>query len=230
MEILFLNTLNGKIREPITAFLAPYAKTADILCLQEVYDTAYNMQEICRRLFPDYTATVAYKPIEGDDFAQATYVRPSVRVLSTQIVFPEDRSLGLGILTTIEHHGSPLHICNFHGRSKPGHKLDTPERLKQTQGLIEFFQNMQGEKIIGGDFNADISSRTILDLEDAGYTNLIRANNIRTTRNRIAWEAYPLTPQLHSDYIYVSSGIKVRRLQVIENEISDHLPMVLEIE
>jgi endonuclease/exonuclease/phosphatase family metal-dependent hydrolase len=229
MEILFLNTLNGKIREPIIEFLTPYAHTADVLCLQEVYETSYNMQATCRRLLPEFQSTFAFKPIEGDDFAQATYVHPRIRVLNTQIVFPHDRSIGLGIVTTVEHRGNPLHICNFHGRSKPGHKLDTPERLKQTREIIELFANREGEKIIGGDFNADISSRTVLDLEVAGYTNLIRRHEIRTTRNRIAWEAYPLTPQFHSDYIFISSGIKVRRFKVIENEVSDHLPMVLEI-
>jgi endonuclease/exonuclease/phosphatase family metal-dependent hydrolase len=229
MEIVFLNTLNGKLEVPISQFITKYAGRADMFCLQEAYNTGYNMQQICRRLLPGYSATFAYKKIDDDDFAQATYTRHKLRIVRTQELFGEDDQIGTGIISVIEDVSGPITICNFHGRSQPGHKQDTPERLTQTKQLLETFKTIAGRRIIGGDFNVDISTQSIQLFEDAGYINLIKKFGIRTTRNKVAWEQYPDTPQLHSDYIFVSPDVLVKNFEVLENEISDHLPMILEI-
>jgi len=144
-------------------------------------------------------------------------------------VFPDNPDVGLGITTQIDYHGTPLAICNFHGRSRPGDKLDTPERLSQSQGLIDCFRSLPLPLILGGDFNLDIHSTSISLLEKAGYKNLITEYAIRTTRNRIIWDKYPATPQLYSDYVFVSPDISVTDFIVPENEISDHLPLILRI-
>lgn len=65
--------------------------------------------------------------------------------------------------------------------------------------------------------------------EKNGYKDLIKDYKIPTTRNKVAWKMYPDNPQLYSDYVFVSSGIEVKSFSVIENEISDHLPLILEI-
>jgi endonuclease/exonuclease/phosphatase family metal-dependent hydrolase len=65
---------------------------------------------------------------------------------------------------------------------------------------------------------------------DAGYCNLITANRIRTTRNKYVWEKFPDTPQLDSDFMFVGPGVKVIKFEVPDILVSDHLPMLLEIE
>jgi endonuclease/exonuclease/phosphatase family metal-dependent hydrolase len=65
--------------------------------------------------------------------------------------------------------------------------------------------------------------------EENGYRDLIKEYKISTTRNRLAWEMYPDNKQLFSDYVFLSPGITINNFSVPDNEISDHLPMILEV-
>lgn len=123
-----------------------------------------------------------------------------------------------------------LCVCNFHGISKPGKKLDTSERLLQSAEILNFFKDIEGPKIIGGDFNLELDSNSVKMFEENGYKNLIRDRGILTTRNRLTWEKYPEGKQYFSDYVFVSSDVKVKDFLVENIEISDHLPMILSIE
>ena len=187
------------------------------------------MRKLCEEALRDYSPTFAYKEIEGDNFSSATYVHPRVQILETEILLPNEKALGLGIVTEVLNQGKRLNICNFHGRWKPGDKRDTLEREEQSKRIIQYFSSVSGPKIIGGDFNLDIETESVRMLEAAGYRNLIREYRVRTTRNRIAWEMYPETPQLHSDFIFVSPDVSVASLEVPEIVISDHLPMILNV-
>jgi len=188
------------------------------------------MWQLAIDLLPGYQTDFASKAIADDDFAQATLVHPEVNTINQVVLFPTEQEFGLGIVTAISHGRQPLTICNFHGRSRPGNKLDTPERLAQFRAVIDYFRTLAVPLIIGGDFNVDIDTESIRMFELAGYTNLIKKFKIRTTRNRIAWKRYPLTPQLHSDYVFVNDQVRVKSFEVPEVEISDHLPMILNIE
>jgi len=207
------------------------AGMTDVFCLQEAYDDEGGMKQLAIALLPDYQAIFTYKALEDkDDFPQATFVHPHLQVLGHQVLFPDNPNVGLGIATVVEDDGKQIAICNFHGRSKPGHKLDTPDRLAQSQGIIDFFATLAIPlTVIGGDFNVDHNTEAIQMFERAGYRNLIAENGVRTTRNRLTWERYPNTPQYHSDYVFVSPGVKVKSFEVPDNEISDHLPLILQI-
>lgn len=101
MEIIFLNCLNGEIREPIRGFLAERAGETDIFCLQEVYETEHNLRQLCQELLTDYSPTFVYKEIEGDNFSSATYVHKRLAVLETEILLPSELDFGIGIVTEI---------------------------------------------------------------------------------------------------------------------------------
>ena len=113
MEIIFLNCLNGKVREPIKNFLLEHTGKTDLFCLQEVYEKKYNMRKLCEEALRDYSPTFAYKEIEGDNFSSATYVHPRVQILETEILLPNEKDLGLGIVTEVLNQGKRLNICNF---------------------------------------------------------------------------------------------------------------------
>ncbi len=230
MEIVFLNTYDGKLRAPISEFISYRTGITDIFCFQEVYEGPGRMRELAGKLLPEYKGIFAYKAIQGDDFPQASFFGPQINILKTAVLFPDEQDFGLGIFSEIEHNGSRLSILNFHGRSRPGDKLDTAERLGQSEKIIEYFQSIFGPKIIGGDFNIDLDTQSIRMFAEAGYRNLIIDYKIKTTRNRIIWEKYPTTPQYYSDYIFVSPEVLVTNLEVPENEISDHLPIILHVE
>lgn len=188
------------------------------------------MRSLCKDLLRSYQEFSAYKKIsEKDDFPQATYVKNTLRVKSTQILFKNKPNLGLGLNTTIEKAGKQISVCNFHGISQPGNKLDTPERLEQSKLIIEFFREIPKPHIIGGDFNLEAETKSVRIFEKHGYQNLIRAFNISTTRNEYVWNRYPSHKQFFSDFIFVSRGVKITDFFVPKVEVSDHLPLILEI-
>ena len=63
--------------------------------------------------------------------------------------------------------------------------------------------------------------------EDNGYKNLIKEFKIPTTRNEISWAKYE-NKQLFADFVFVSPDVKITNFSVPNNEISDHLPLILE--
>lgn len=229
MEIVFLNTYDGKLRAPISEFISSRTGITDIFCFQEAYEGPGRMRELAVKLLPEYKGIFAYKAIDRDDFPQANFIGPNINIMETALLFPDRPGYGLGIYFAVEQNGKRLNILNFHGRSKPGEKLDTSERLGQSEKIIEYFKSIPGPQIIGGDFNLDLDTHSVRMFTEAGYRNLIVDYGIKTTRNRIIWEKYPTTPQYYSDYIFVSPEVKVTNLEVPENEISDHLPMILRI-
>ena len=228
MKVIFLNTCNGKIREGTAAFIRQQAAATDVFCFQEVYE---EMQAFCAELLPDYRVIRGYKKIgEENDFAQATYLRQGLQLLSSQLLLEKHPGTGLGIYTQINMRNAVIHLCNLHGSARPGTKLDTPERIDQSQGLIDFFKEKRGMRIIGGDFNLLPETRSARMFEENGYRSLIKDFRIPTTRNRLAWELYPNNKQYYSDYVFVSPEVKVREFSVPADEISDHLALVLKVE
>lgn len=112
-------------------------------------------------------------------------------------------------------------ICNLHGIWLKEGKQDAPERLEQSRKIIKFLDGRNGEKILCGDFNLDIHTKSIKILEE-NLTNLIKKYKIKTTRN----ELFP-GKEKFADYTFVSAGMNVFDFQVPSINISDHLPMIL---
>ncbi len=228
MKIIFLNVWNGKIQEGITKFIKEQSQDTDIFCFQEAYD---EFKELFRDVFTNHKKISAYKfVVKDDDFPQATYVGKNINILSSEILFEGQKDCGLGIYLRVEFNNKyPVHICNFHGLSKPGDKLDNLNRLNQSQKLIDFFKEKKGLKIIGGDFNLLPETKSLRMFEENGYRDLIKEFKVLSTRNHFAWDMYPDNPQYYSDYVFVSPNVKVKEFSVPDIEISDHLPMILEM-
>lgn len=125
-------------------------------------------------------------------------------------------------------------LCGVHGIAEPGEKLDTVERIKQSQEVINSVKEVKLPAIIGGDFNLLPNTKSVKMFEEAGYRNLIKDFNIQETRNRLAWEFFKDTPgyvqQHFADFCFVSKDIKVKSFEVPDIEISDHLPLILEFD
>lgn len=214
------------MKEEVTEFIYSHKENTDIFCFQEAFNTTC---EICQELLPNYEKITANKtPPKDDDFSLATYVNKKYPIKKTDVILQDSLTEGLGLYTQIEWDKNIVNICNFHGVSRPGSKLDTPQRITQSQTLIKYFQNLEGVKIIGGDFNLDINSESVNMFSNNNYRNLIVEYKIPSTRNRIAWEKYPTSVQYHSDYVFTNVWY-VNDFEVLNNEISDHLPMVLTI-
>lgn len=128
----------------------------------------------------------------------------------------------------LESEGKKLTVGNVHCLPHPGHKLDTPARLKQSQNIKQFLDGEKGAKILCGDFNLLPETESIKMIEDAGMINLIKKFNIELTRSRLSpWWRTP-NFQKFADYTFVSPDVNVISFSVPDLAVSDHLPMVLE--
>lgn len=125
-----------------------------------------------------------------------------------------------------------LWLLNIHGHhigSGIG-KHDTEERIKQSEGIIECLKQLDGDIILGGDFNLDPDTESIKMLENFGLRNLIKEYNIQGTRTSL----YPEEKRQkwpYADYVFVSKNINVKSFTVnTDSLVSDHAPIFLEIE
>ena len=225
MKIMFLNVCDGMAGSGLDKFLNNYKKEVNIFCLQETFT---NLQNKFDEGFHNFTKFYVEK--EANDGAGkflTTYVVENSRSTSQIILDDNEINIGVGIKTRVDG----LIVDNIHGAPLPGNKKDNKYRLKQSKMILETLINVPGKKIIGGDFNLDLETESVKLFENAGYRNLIREYRIKTTRNNISWAQYPKEEhQLFADFVFVSPEVKVKNFEVIDNEVSDHLPMILEID
>lgn len=168
-------------------------------------------------------------------FGQATFVRKDIPVINSGDVLVHGLRNGMveGDWTSLprnmqyvqfEHNRELLTVANLHGIHGDG-KIDTPARLVQARNVKEFLESQNGEKILCGDFNLlpDTQSMRIME---KGMRNLIKEYKIRSTRS--SYYDKPHMP--YADYMIVSPGVTVVDLTVLQDEVSDHLPLVVEFE
>jgi len=229
MKIIFLNAFEGKVKG-VKQFIQDQSTDTDIFCLQESLDKSIS-KIFCLDQLLDYQYFFDTKQVNPtDEFANTTFIKPNYLVSDIYVIGKGDSTVGMGIYNKIEiGNNNFLNICNVHGNARPGDKLDNPDRLRQSQIIIDYFKNLTGPKIIGGDFNLDINTKSVSMFEDHGFRNLIKEFNIPTTRNEIAWAQFE-NKQLYADFLFVSPDVKVVNFSVPNLAISDHLPMILEIE
>ncbi|MBP9818105.1 hypothetical protein KBC75_05175 [Candidatus Shapirobacteria bacterium] len=223
MKILFLNVYKGAQEDMLKDFLIKKLDNTDMFCLQETEGQFEGMVDI----FHEKIIFEMTKPTESKwNFSIKTMINKKYLTKEVVRLWPEENKIGLGLVTKAEN----LMVGNMHGVAfNPDDKLDTPERLRQSREMIECLGET-GQRIVGGDFNIDINTESVRLFEEAGYRNLIKEYEIETTRNRLAWERYPDHIQKYADFVFVSPEVKVKSFEVLDIEVSDHLPMVLEIE
>ena len=165
---------------------------------------------------------------------QAIFLKKGIDILSSgrvSIYRQSPTDVGFLQFVNASKNGAKFWIGGVHGKAQPGQKLDTPVRINQSAKILQFFKDKEGPKIIGGDFNLMPDTESVKMFEKAGYRNLIRVFEIKETRNRLSWEQFPNNEKQHfADFCFVSPEIKIQNFQVTYNEISDHLPQILDFE
>jgi len=228
MKIIFLNAWRGKLEEKIKNYLVEQTVETDVFCLQEGDGP---MKKIIQEIFSSYQISLAERDITGDSHLCPTNCfKKGIEVVVSREMMEDNFNLGFGLYSQIKTEGGLTNFANIHGLPRPGHKLDTPERLRQSEEIIRFMDMVEGKKIIGGDFNILPEAESIKMFEKSGYIDLIKKFEIKNTRNKYAWDRYPESKLYYSDYLFVSPEVKVKSFEVPETEVSDHLPLVLEIE
>lgn len=122
--------------------------------------------------------------------------------------------------------GRKMHILCWHGAwTAPPH--DTDETWKQANMVYDHLCKIKGPFVLGGDLNAIMDSKTI-DLIGRLGKNLMPESGALVTTNL---KVHKIAPRgFLVDYIFTSLDIKTISVRVPEITVSDHLPVIAELE
>ncbi len=239
---------------PLMKFFDKYSDKIDIFCLQEMRsssqeetDRRHPEEHIYGPLFDkvsralkDFEGSFAYFDQDKDKMSQAMFWRKDfpIKTIEDFIVYRPEKpqETGSAIFSarklqylTAEISGKKLLIANYHGLWNNGPKTDTPERIRQSEAIKKFMEEFSGPKILCGDFNIlpDTKSMEILD---EGMVNLVKSNDIRSTRTALYRHYDDTSKPNWADYVLVSRDIKVKDFRVLSDIASDHSALYLEFE
>jgi len=234
VRIIFLNSWFAKTGQKYFNFIENESSKTDIFCLTEVQpDLFLKHRSVLIEHNGSYITDNVVENL-GHIYGQAIFFKKGIDLLSSEKVdLYRNNARNTGFLQNVdlEIDKKVLSVGSVHGKPRPGSKLDTPIRIKQSQKIIDFLDNKKHPKIVGGDFNLKPDTKSVKMFEDAGYRNLIKDFNIKETRNHLNWDHFPDEERQHfADYCFVSSDIKVLNFEVPNVEVSDHEPLILDFE
>ncbi len=254
MKLISLNIWAGKVFDPLMDFLKSN-KDIDIFCFQEVYDTEADLVEsrgiranVYREIGKILQGHQGYfTPVQdGHDyegpvgfhlrFGNAIFLRKDIDVVDEGDIFICGTRNSFKEFLTEKWKYMPRNlsyvqfkfgdelatIFNFHGLWDSKGKIDTDDRIIQSKDIKDFMSKFTMSKnILCGDFNIlpDTKSISILD---EGMKNLIKDFNITSTRSGLYTK-----PDKFADYIFTSEKLHIKDFKVLQDEVSDHLPLFL---
>ena len=238
MKLITLNTWGGRVNQPLLQFIKNN-DSIDIFCFQEINNNSTDEmmdlpQEEDRNLFlhiqeilphfmgyfspqvPGTGHAIFIKKEFSVDHVEFHHILDENEIVDMPDPFPR-------ILQSIHLTDGQLSVYNFHGVPKAD-KKDNPVRELQTRRVMEIIDTDTNPKIIVGDFNLNPDTKAIATFESK-FTNQIKESNFTTTRSHYydKIKDFPF-----ADYIFTSSEIKVSQFQVLNEEVSDHLPLLLD--
>ncbi len=246
MKIITLNLWGGKIKKELFDFIEK--STADVFCFQEVFNSLsdkslalkfINQSEVAGDLFqnikklrPDMEGY--FQPTSNRAYGLAIFIKKSIKVIETRGVLIHDGSLHQADILADQQNrflqiirfslnNSEYVIMNLHGHwTRDG--LDNPYIINQTEKIIKEIDNFSTLPVIlSGDFNLSPDSVSIKKLSKK-LKNLILENNITSTRTKYC--PYPIR---FADYIFVNEKVEVKGFIVLPDNVSDHYPLLIEI-
>lgn len=245
MKILCLNTWGGRLTGKLVEFLKQHTDV-DVFCFQEVYneahgkdtiwmDTNFDLLNDLKKALPEYLCY--YDPHLSDYWGLALFVRKDLTVLEQGEWFVhkhkghdyEQEKIGhtaknVQYVTLQIEDQQKFTVINFHGLWNGQGKGDSDARVEQSRQLIEFCARMKNQYVLCGDFNLLPESNSLRMLEAFGLRNLIKENNITSTRTSL----YPKEGR-YADYAFVPKGVMVEQFTVLPDEVSDHAPLLIQV-
>lgn len=240
MRLITLNIWGAQLYKPFIAFIKEQEKTTDIFCFQEVFNgrpsplpifkdavvDIYSQLETILSTFQGYFA-------RAEDIGLAIFVRKTIEVEKEGDIFVyrwrdamehnNARTMGRNMqYVQFSYKKKNYAVANLHGLWNGAGKTDTPDRIEQSKKVKTFLDSMKGAKILCGDFNLLPDTKSIEILEK-GMRNLVKEHGVTSTRSH-----YYTRSDKYADYILISPEIKVSDFKVLQDIISDHLPLQLE--
>jgi len=252
MTLCTLNIWGGTLSRQLLSFIKDYSDQVDIFCFQEVYRSSVNKiigrnmrsniyGEICAVL-KNHQGYFA-KHLVGRDLERivdfplesglAIFIRNDIKVRECKdiFVYRDGYTVLHDDIATIPRnlqyvsfvaHNKTFLISHFHGIWYPKTKLDTKDRIKQSERIKKFLSRKNEAKILCGDFNL-LPNTTSMTILEKGMRNLIKEYAVPSTRSK-----YYEREEKYADYILISRDVTVKKFNVIDVPVSDHLPLLLE--
>ena len=199
-----------------------------------------NMYQELQGVLPEFDSSFAscqdgyayHGPVDFDlSFGLAIFARKTLYVdgmgeyfvhrARNSVVGRDNATIGRN-LQYIQFHldRKPFTIVNMHGLWNGKGKTDSPERIEQSRKTKAFLEMVNGAKILCGDLNLLPHTQSLTLLEQ-GMCNLVKAYEITSTRS-LLYER----PDRFADYVLVSPEVQVKHFQVLDEVVSDHLPLL----
>lgn len=126
----------------------------------------------------------------------------------------------------VDYQGTDLHIMTWHGAWTPT-PADTEETLRQARLVSDYLRGTSKPFILGVDANALPESKTI-SLINKVANNLMTGAGVKYTTNPKIHKARPKAFPI--DFIFTSHHFKLISLKVPQITISDHFPVIAQLE
>lgn len=140
--------------------------------------------------------------------------------------WPNNQSKAVQIVDLQLPNAKRLRVLNYHGIWTK-EKIGTEETLKACRTILALAKKVNYPTIIVGDFNL-FPATLSMQIFYKDFVSLVDKYNISTTR--------PTSNELSHlkrnvvDYILVSRDVKVNSFAVLDSDVSDHLPLLLDFE
>ncbi len=246
MKLITLNIWGGKVFEPLMDFFSKHAEDVDIFCLQEVFNNPPNVKSRVQtkvakediykdiaKILKDFDGYVA--PTQDGEESLTMFIKKGFGnyEIADHFVYRwrnamegnDASTYGINIqYMKFNREERDYMVCNLHGHWTPNFKGDNPARLEQSKNIKKFLDDFDGAKILCGDFNVAPNTQSMSILETS-MINLIKKYNITSTRSHFYTKEIKF-----ADYIMVSPEVKVEKFEVLQDVVSDHLPLLIEFD
>lgn len=238
-RLICLNIWGGYVKEPLLNFIKSNHEV-DIFCLQEVYSNSTHVRpqtnssinidifEQLKKMLPNHNGY--FRLVHSESPGIAVFLKRNIEVtkMGHISIFPNLTHSEYGSnhprdLQWLECSikGKIFTLMNVHGLWNGMKKNDSKERLIQSRKIKRFMNNIITPKIICGDFNLRPDTISIKIIE-RDMSNLIQIYNIKSTRTKLHTNT-----EKYSDYIFTSPEINTISFEVLNDVISDHVPLSL---
>lgn len=258
MKIISLNIAFGEKLQPLLEFIKTNSFETDIFCFQEVLfgkDRSFSKENHARLnifseiqgILPDFDSNVFLAPLKAIYIknellpkdvrpGMAIFYRKKLNIINLggyKTYKGEVEGMSYGAMVTgncqwieiREDDRESFLINHIHGIYQiDTNKRDTEARKIQSQTIINFFNSQKGKKLLIGDFNL-LPDTTSIEILESNMRNLIKEFKITNTRSRFYEKSIR-----YADYAFISRDVIVNEFKVLEDQVSDHLPLELEFE
>ncbi len=250
IKIIQINIYKGKYWEELIDFLK--RENPDIITMQEVAISKLNytnnktislFEELKNQLGMNgaYNPDVRLEADENSSFGNAVLTKYAI-LDKKVVVLANFRALTLEEIKhdeliwaqvprsvldlVVDANGQKVHAMSWHG-AWTAPPTDTPETLRQANMVAEYLKSINEPYILGVDMNNTPQSKTVNIIDEVAVNHMMDSGVLQTTHPKI----HKIVPRGYLiDYIYSSHHFKLRSLQVPQVIVSDHLPVVAELE